>query len=62
MGKKLSFPYADIQSDVPKGKFILKNNTLESQSCFRLTDAKINYAYNLQILLKVSIKNSFIKQ
>ena len=29
MGRKLSFPYEDIQSDVPKGKFILKNNSLD---------------------------------
>ena len=36
MGRKLSFPYIDIQFDVPKGKFILKNNSLESWSCFRL--------------------------
>ena len=36
MGRKLIFPYVDIWSDVPKGKFILKNNSLESGSCFRL--------------------------
>ena len=29
MGGKFSFPYADIKSDVPKGKFISKNSSLE---------------------------------
>ena len=36
MGRKLSLPYVDISFDVPKGKFILKNNSLESWWCFRL--------------------------
>ena len=36
MGRKFSFPFVDISSDVPKGKFILKNNGLESWFCFRL--------------------------
>ena len=48
MGRKLSFPDVDIQSDVPKGKFILKNNSLEFWSCFRLFLwwTKIIYGYN----------------
>ena len=36
MGKRFSFAYVDIYSNVPKGKYILKNNSLESQLCFHL--------------------------
>ena len=49
MGRKLSFLYVDIWSDVPNGKFILENNSLEFWSCFRLffvADTKIIHGYN----------------
>ena len=29
IGSKFSFPYVDIQSDVPKCKFILKNSSVK---------------------------------
>ena len=54
MGTKFSFPHEDINADVPKSNFTLKN------SCFRMlvvfpsifvADTKLIYGYNFAALL-----------
>ena len=43
MGRKFSFTYVDIYSDVPKGKFILKNCLFPP---IFVVDTKIIYGNN----------------
>ena len=55
MGRRFSFPYVDIQSNVPQSKFFLKNNSLESWLCFPLFCG--GHKNNLRLLVRSSFNN-----
>ena len=68
MGRKLSFPYVDIWSDVPKGKFVMKNNRiLVVFPPIFVANTKIIHDYNFvaplnQILMKEQCRVTLLKK
>ena len=60
MGGKFCFPDIDIEPDVPKCRFILKNSSLECWLSFRLffvADIKLIYGINFVAPLTAIIQN-----
>ena len=58
MGRKFSFLYVDIYSNVPKGKYILKNKfrILVVFPTVFVADTKIIYGYNFAAPLQNTYK------
>ena len=59
MGRKFSFPYVDMYSNVPKGKYILKKQQFKILVVFPhifVADTKITYSYSFVAPLRNTYK------